>query len=382
MFKNRFFSFVIPNLYEGSTSLLFAVLPLLALRFGASSIFLGLMGVVAETIRVPVCLMSGRLSEKVGRIALCIPAMIIQIIVCFLLTRATNKSQVFILFAFSAISLSLFYPPFQALIGDVSQKGQLTKNLGAFNMGWCIGAAIMAVAAGWLVDVSMNLAFYVAGLLAFIPCILVGYWGWHQSVNKGEVEETPVQKVSKDHPKLLMVSRMGMFVGFFCWAAIRILFPKLGVEIGWKDAEIAKVISALLVGQGLGIIASNISPWWKEKWWPQIASTALIMLSVLTVGLTSNKLILMTAFGICGISMSICYTSALYLGISARENMGKNTGIHESLIALGINLGCLIGGAGAQYITLQTPYFMASGLAFVFVGISLYMYKQSRINCF
>lgn len=379
--KNRFFSFIIPFFFDGAYSLLTAVIPILAINMGADSLFLGAMGVIGQTIRFPICLISGRLSERVGRIAISIPAAIILIITCIMLTKATNKSHVLILFVFSAISLALFYPPFQALIGEVSEKGQLTKNLGAYSMGWCVGATITAVAAGWLVDISMNLAFYVAAALAFLACTLVGYWGWHQTISKNNAEKIIIQTVSKDHPKLLIVSRLGMFLGFFSYAVIRILYPKLGIWLGWKESEIAKVISALMVGQGLGIIIANMSPWWKEKWWPQITAISLMMVSMLIVGLTVNKLILIISLIICGFSLSICYTSSLYLGISARKNIGKNTGIHESLVALGVNMGCLLGGAGAQYISLQTPYFLASGLAFFIIIFSIYLfYKPANLG--
>ena len=375
--KNRFFSFITPFFFDGAYSLLTAVIPILAIHMGADSLFLGAMGVIGQTIRFPICLMSGRLSEKVGRIAISIPAAILLAITCILITKATNKSQVLILFTLSTVSLGLFYPPLQALIGDVSKKGLLTKNLGAFNMGWCIGATITAIGAGYLIDISMNLTFYVSAFMALVASALVGYWGWRKSTAKQE-EEIQSENSSIDYSKLLIVSRLGMFVGFFSYATIRMLFPKLGLELGWKEAEIVKVVSALLVGQGSGIIIANISPWWREKWWPQITAISLIMLSILVVGFTGNKVLLIIAFITCGFSLSICYTSSLYLGIAARKNIGKNTGIHESLVALGVNMGCLLGGAGAQYISLKTPYFLASGLAFCIILISMFLFFKSE----
>ncbi len=64
-----------------------------------------------------------------------------------------------------------------------------------------------------------------------------------------------------------------------------------------------------------------------------------------------------------GMAQSISYTGALYYGLSSRKGKGTNTGIHETLVASGSVLGCLIGGVVAQNFSVVAPWLALAGLA-------------------
>ncbi len=132
---------------DGSLSLVQTAMPLLAVRLGATAMTLGTISLAAQTVRLPICFTSGRISERVGRKTLIVPAACAITLAYVLFARAQSTAQIVLLYTLTLASIGAFYPSLQAMIGDVSGRGQLTKNLGAFNIGWCVGGGLAALAA-------------------------------------------------------------------------------------------------------------------------------------------------------------------------------------------------------------------------------------------
>jgi MFS family permease len=367
---------------DGALALVQTAMPLLALRLGATSMLLGTIGWVAQAIRLPVCLTAGHLSEKVGRTRIIVPAACVFVIGCILFGHARSNLQVIVLYAMVMTAIGWFYPPLQALIGDVSERGQLTKNLGAFNIGWCVGGAVMGVAARWMVGAGLPVAFYAAAAAGVAALSLVLLW---RRGTRGPVahkpEEADQPAAPDDDGTLLLIARMGHFTGFFGYATIRILFPKLARSgLHWSETTIATAVAMVLVGQAAGILAANVSPWWRGKLWPQMMAQAVMLASGVVIALSASPIILGAAFLAVGGSLAIAYTAALYHGLSSRKDRGRNTGIHEALVAAGGISGCLIGGLVAQRISLTAPYHLLAGLAGSCLVVSAVLWRRRPVQ--
>jgi hypothetical protein len=162
---------------------------------------------------------------------------------------------------------------------------------------------------------------------------------------------------------LLFISRMGNFLAFFGYASARILYPKLAtVELGMKEGPIGVVTAMILVGQGAGMVATSAGGWWRGKLWPLVVCILAMLAASLVVAKVPNPIAAGGAFFIMGFCLAVIYTGALYYGIQSRKNIGRNTGIHEALVATGNILGSLCGGAAAQWVSLQAPYELFAGL--------------------
>ena len=72
--RTRIFSFAVPACMDGMIGLVQTALPLLAIRFGATPWFLGMLGWTAQGVRLPCTIGAGVLSEKIGRTRVIIPA--------------------------------------------------------------------------------------------------------------------------------------------------------------------------------------------------------------------------------------------------------------------------------------------------------------------
>lgn len=354
--KNRLYSLLVPWFMDGSLSLVQTAMPILAVRLGATSLALGTISLVAQTVRLPICFTSGPVSERVGRKRLIVPAAAAITLSYILFARAQTITQLVVLYTLALASIGAFYPALQAMIGDVSRRGELTRNLGAFNIGWCVGGGLAALAARPAIErFGLRTSFYFATVWAIIALIVVLIW---RKNGPAEVsEEDAAAFAEQDNPTLLVISRMGMFTGFFGYTMVRMLFPKLAIStLGWSDLSVAWSVAFLPVGQGSGMLATTAAPWWRGKLWPQIAAQSLLGVSGLIVALNSAPFVLGVAFFALGFAQSIAYTSALYQGLAARRNRGRSTGIHEGIVASGGITGSMVGGVIAQWLSPRAPY--------------------------
>lgn len=362
---------------DGMIALVQVALPLLAIQFGASPHFLGLLGWTAQSVRLPVCLASGALSEKIGRTTVIFPSAVLACIACLGLSFSQNNAEILIIYILFMASIGAFYPSLQAFIGDRSPIGELRKNLSAFNAGWTIGGATCGLVAGYTFAKSRGLPFEIGAL--FVALVIILVYAWHKTYTYMQHSDSKGLSPSAGPSPgpLLAIARMGHFLGFFAYAAARQLFPKLAVELGMKPGEIGLLVGMLLVGQALGIAVAGAGPWWRGKLWPLLLAQGMVLVSGLVVFYTSIAAFFASAFLIQGVGLGIAYTAALYYGLQARINMGRNTGIHESLVAGGNILGSLVGGETAEMISLRAPY-MATAIFAALLMLSGLVYWHSN----
>lgn len=361
---------------DGMIGLAQTALPLVAIRFGATPLFLGTLGWVAQTVRLPCTIGSGLLSEKIGRTRMIIPAAILGGLACAGFAIARNNPQLLIFYIMMSAAVGLFYPALQAFIGDHSPKGELRKNLSWFNAGWTVGGAVCALVAGYLLAASTLLPFALASFLAFITALLVLAWSRTKVAHVPEVADEAVIAPATDGPgPLLLIARLGHFFGFFGFAMWRLQFPKLATDMHISEGTIGLLVGMMLVGQALGIFIGNAGPWWRGKLWPQLLAQGMLVCAGLIVFMVKLPILFGLAFLIQGAGLGIAYTGALYYGLQARTNMGRNTGLHEALVAAGNISGSFIGGVTAQFISPRAPYVTYSALCLLAIVASLVWWK-------
>lgn len=360
--------------------MVFAAAPLLAIHQGADAMFLGTMGVLAQGIRLPLCLVAGRLSERFGRKQITIPAAILTLVGCIGLTMSHTAWTTCLFYALCVATMGAFYPPLQAFIGDVSGPGRLAKNLGAFNVGWCVGSAVAAQIAARLLNLGYVQTFIASAVFIVISIIVIALWKKPREKTPDETDNAAPPMVIPGNDIWLIIGRFGHYTGFFGYFVIRMLFPKVGVELGWTDSKIASITGFMLWGLGAGILITGISTWWRGKIWPQLASHAGMVISALGMGIFTDRWFLGASFLVFGTCTAICYTTAIYHGLAARSKMGRNMGIHEALVAAGQISGSIIGGIAAQQISPRAPYFILAGVAGCALISSMWLYRSKLKN--
>jgi len=369
--RKRIYVFLIPWFMDGGIVFLQTAMPLLVVRLGASALLLGSIGWIAQAVRLPVCLLSGHLSERVGRTAVIVPAACSCAIGCLLMSFAKSPWQVMPFYVLALASIGGFYAPLQALIGDVSERGELRNNLGAFNIGWCAGSAVAALVAPILVRLGLNITLYAGAAASLTAAVLV--LSWQRASRRKCREQTPdVQEQHANQSLLLLIARIGHFLSYYGYSTIRIMFPKYAITgMGWSEVTVTWVTAQHLVGLSLGIMVVSASGWWRSRLWP-LAGAQLVMAASALLAVTAHTPVpVAIAFFAFGVSQSVVYTAALYYGISGSGKRGRNAGVHESLVAAGGISGCLVGGLAAQKIALGAPFVILAGLAGLALVVSL-----------
>ncbi len=382
--RTRGFSFAIPALMDGCIGFVQTAIPLLAIKFGASALFLGMMGSIAQGTRLPVCMTTGMLSEKIGRTRVIIPAAALATLTSIGLAVSANNTQVLILYVLFMISIGAFYPSLQAFIGDNSARGELRKNLSAFNIGWTVGGSACTLVAGYMFAAHQAWPFAVAALVAAGSIWFVRAWSKMNTDRRsddpsiGDASDPAPGMLAGPGP-LLPIARSAHFIGFFGYSAIRSLFPKLGYSLGYSDGTIGLLLGAMLVGQAAGIFIAGAGPWWRGKLWPLVMALVMAVVSGAAICVVESKIMYAAAFFVQGTSLGIAYTQALYYGLQARTRMGKNSGIHESLVAAGNISGAFVGGMAAQFISLRAPYAVFSALSGLILIAGLIYRRMSPV---
>lgn len=378
--NNRRFSLLIPWFMDGATALIFATVPLLALRFHADAMLLGAMGWIPQAVRLPICFTSGHLSEKYGRVKLIVPAACAVALAGVGLANTHSNAFILVYSILAVAAIGSFYPPLQAMVSDKSGRGELTKNLGAFNIGWCLGGAAMAMSVRWLVLYGLHNIFYLAAIGAVVAAALVILWARRGSSlpSQAAADDTPFP----EYPSyLLLIARLGHFTGFFGLAIIRFLFPQLGHNLGWSESSVATITGLAVAGQGVGMLITNTGPWWRGKLWPQLMAQGMLLTCGITITLVSSPVLIGAAAFVLGTALSVAYTAALYHGLAARKSKGRNAGLHEALVAAGSIAGCLLGGLAAQHISLRAPYVLIALAAIACLVTTAVVYRNRPESC-
>ena len=377
--STKTYSFLLSALMDGTLAMVQTSLPLLAIRFGAGAWFLGMLGWIPQAVRLPFCFTSGLLSDRIGRVKVLIPAAIIVLITCTLLAYVKSNNSALIIYMILMSAVGAYYPSLQAFIGDHSPQGDLRKNLTFFNLGWTVGSSVCGLAAGFLFMMWTSLPFIFGATLIGILIFVIISWARKPGCENGD--DAVVETASADLPgPLLFIARTGHFLGFFGYALIRNIFPKLGIDLHFSESSVGVLTAMMLVGEASGIFIAGMGPWWRGKLWPLILAQSVMLISGLLIFKAESPIAFGAAFFVHGLSLGIAYTGALYYGLQSRTNMGRSTGIHESLVASAIILGSLMGGTAGQFISLRAPYVIFSGIALTAVVVSLMYWKMHRLE--
>lgn len=374
----RIYSLLIPSCTDGALGLSTVAAPLLAIRLGADAWFLGVLGWLPQLVRFPFCFLSGSISDRVGRLQVILPAVGMEMLACMGIALSHGKTSLVGLCTLLLVSAGLFYPPFQAFVGDRSPQGQLGKNVSAFNIGWSVGGALWASLAGVLFAIRAPLPFILSAVLALVAMQLIFLWSRVPSPKAQELIQDTNTAAGSDPGALLVIARIGHFVAFFGIGVTRYLFPKLGTELGIPESSIGLIVSMSLVGQAVGMLSTSAGPWWRGKLWPQILAQVLMSAVGLAVFAAKSGPAFGALFLVQGAVMGVSYSGSLYYGMQARVKMGRSTGIHESLVTSGVIAGSFLGGIVGQFVSLRAPYAVFALMAGIGVVTSMVYWRRMK----
>lgn len=327
----------------------------------APNVVLGLFATFSSVAYTVGCLFSGSISDRFGRRRCALVACVGAGLVWVLIPNVGPWKYVLCLMPLSGASISLFWPSIQAWLAELTVGGrrELTRNLGLFNIMWCAGLMIGPVATGYLWGAHHRLTFYAPAILLSVPIaiVLLTPRGKPRAANNGPADV----RAHEDSNLFLKLAWIGNFASWFATGTTMAMFPKLGDTLGFTELHVGWLLFAFRAGQVAMFEYTRHEHRWQYKLWPLLVTQVAAAGGMAMATVVTQKPLFAAGFAIAGLCAGMTYVNSLFYVLHGRtEGMGKTSGFHEAVLGSGVFLGPLLGGIGAQYISLRAPFAIAA----------------------
>jgi MFS family permease len=365
------FIFVI-SLGEG---IIIPIIPLYADQLGASYSQLGFLITGYSLGFAGLTLLSGRLSDNIGRKKIILIGIVINLIAALGYMLAATVEQVLMARILEGMSRGMIWPLTTAIIADNTQLGNRNRTMGIFTACYGGGIALGTVIGGIIAQkLSYNTVFPAYVVLSMIVFVIV-WFNIHEDAGKSHlIEQTPLKKeLNKINLKSELKGIMPLaFIGFsfagLLWT-IAALQSKIADTAGFSPVIIGAFFSALW---GSRIVAALnmgrvVDKWGRKK----VLTVSLIfcLLATLIYPFSQHVVSLLFASVLVGLGTGIIYPLIVSLAadkVSAR-NRGVAMGFLETAMGFGMILQPAFSGLAGQYIGLYSTYLV--GMTFIVFSI-------------
>lgn len=367
---NRTLLFLIPFFFESMVSYFIKGIPFLTTHLGGDQAQIGLISSIIIAAQLPFYFIMGFLTKKFGKYGVMGAGLFLMTVFSVVTVLMKHIPIMATMATICYLGHAIFYPALQALMGDLSNKDRMAKDVGVYNMGWCFGSAMVGLSSPYICELfGINALFYIAGICGIISAVFV-IINYVQTKNK-KIEKFTIENnddnVPEHNEEYLLIGRLGMFLGYFTYTSLVLILPKILLDLNWKESRILFVTGLFVVGQAIGIIGCALLNFWKGRIFLQYIANFVFLISAFLTIVIPIAWVLGTIYFITGMVMSMCYTMALYHAVSSHSSVrAKNTGMHEGVVAAGMVAGTLIGSLGGALVNLTLiEFFKYLGFAFI-----------------
>ncbi|UCH33906.1 MAG: MFS transporter [Armatimonadota bacterium] len=348
---------------------------LLAIALGADSLALGVIGTVGTVVYTGLAFTFGRLSDRGGRMILVRVAPLAYAAALLAATLGKTWQHLIPIAVVTAVSMAMLWPAYMAMVAEAAPRGRLAGQIAAYNVAWCSGITVGNSLGGTFSGQFVTLPLYVASALAIVVALmLAGLRPGARSRDDAASDGPPdgVVPVSVHRARaLLLASWCAMFASVFGAASLRVLFPKLALDLEFQPAVIGLVLAALTAGQAIMFLVLGGGAWWRYRLLPLVLVQGASAVAYVAVGLVRAPAAFGAAFAVIGAAGALAYTSSYYYGVNRAARRGAFTGIHEAILGAGGALSPLLGGILAREVSLRLPYFVAGGVIVAAIGVEV-----------
>ncbi len=347
----------------------------------ATPLQLGLLGTFGSLAYTIGCLFSGTMSDRLGRRLLAAVSCFGCGIVWLGMTQAGSPAQLLALVPFSGGSLSLFWPPVQAWLSQVSATpARLTRNIGSFNLSWTIGLMLGPPAAGILWGFGEAVPFL------FAAGVILALMVWTRTIKGGGRSECELAPSAAEGPPMdaklaqqfLHLAWVANFAAWFGRGVIGVVFPKLASDLQMSEQIIGVIIATLLAGQLAMFVYLRRHTGWQYRLWPLLVGLGCGAVGMTIAYFARTPWVFIAGFVTAGMGGGITYSASLYYSLQGHEeSRGARSGLHEAVLGSGIFLGPLVGGAVANYVNLHVPFLVGAGMSAVLAVVLVAMWWRT-----
>ncbi|MGD1020026.1 MAG: MFS transporter [Verrucomicrobiia bacterium] len=349
-----------------------------AAELGATASDLGWLGAVWIGLYAALALVTGRVSDRVGRRKLAVVGCVIaagMAWACALTTR------IGLLLVFSAVfggGLACFWPSIIAWLGEGLSGHALAARLTTFGVAWNIGLFLGYSLSGVLFEHSPRLVFYAStgAILAIAALLLVP-----ARQMPGAPARTAPSDECLDIPKgrgFRKTAWLANFATNFALAGTAALFPQLATHLGigadiHGDLLAASRAAALVAFAGLQFLM-----FWRTRLWPLWIAQLGCAASIVWIGFAHATWMFAAAWIIGGAVSGYAYQASIYFTLEEMTEKGKGSGFHEAVLGSGMFFGPMLAGWVGNSHGLRFPYFFCAAMQVALVALQMMLVWTRR----
>jgi MFS family permease len=372
------FLYVATFLMDGLIGVIGLCVPLLALRLGATYDDLGAIGAVSSLVYALACLVSGRLSERLGyrRSTALASAAVALSVACY--PRATRVLHLIALYTLTWVCLSCYWPALQAWLGSGKGRRDLLRGLGRFNISWALGLLVGPAVGGSLYAMDLDWPFLIAaGAIGLLSLFIV--FLRLQAPPQAPASEAPPEDAASDH--FLRLAYVANFATFFATGTVRSLFPKFASDLGIAPGPLGLLMALIGLAQVVTFFLVARADRWQFRLSPLVASQVAGAAGLLTLAFGASPGVFAVGLLAHGALTGLTFTASIFYSLFVRNPGSRRTGLHEAVVGGGFFLGPLLGGIAAEHLGPRSPYLLSAAFILLAVGLQAGLHRawvQSR----
>ncbi len=332
--------------------------PMLAVHLKAPPSLLGVIGAAVPLGYMLFCFLAQPLTDRWGRQKSMVIGSAAVTVLNAVLTFVAMKGIVWalgVLGFFVGASLAFFWPPTQATAGTGVPAHRLLTALLAYNLSWNSGRMLGTGLAGQLFEWHPSLPFLIATCASLCVTLLALRLRLPFPVLKASDSIG-----SANDPlalRLALSAQLGNFVRSFAFFETIVLFPALGKQWGWTEAEVSKLLSWMFVGQIAAFFAALLLL--RSAGWRWVIGVKLsVGLITASVGVLTHRWALTVALLSLGVAMGLTTVVSLYLSITTQGQSVKGSARHEAGVGGGGVFGPMLGGFALEHASSQVAFLL------------------------
>lgn len=371
--------------------LIFAVGRSLA-ELGTSLAVLGLIGGGHSLFFSIASVISGSLSDRVGRARLIIPGVVLLIASAAVCAIQSTGPILYLAYWASAFGIGTIHPATTAWINSrvaasgARHSGAISSNLVRFCIAWNMGVLVAQLAGGRLFVLGASLPYLAAVLAASIDLVIVlllavrKYGQTDSSQIEGNQEES-VGVVQDPSARLFVhLSRIANLGGAVAVSMMLHLFPDIAVSLDIPADVHGAILSAFRVVTIAIYILLHKTKFWHRRFTSSVSVQIVAIGGLMLIVVSRTPAHLLA--GVCAVALLIGYNyfSGIYYGNAGLrdDRRGFATGMHEATLGIGITIGSAGGGVAGAEFGERVPYLLAAGFVFLLLAIQCVYFIRFR----
>jgi MFS family permease len=349
-----------------------------AAELGASPSELGWLGAAWIGLYALLALVTGRVSDRVGRRKL---AFIGCIIAALMTLACTLTTRIGLLLVYSAIfggGVACFWPSIIAWLGEGLSGHALAARLTTFGVAWNIGLLVGYGLSGVLFKHGPSLAFYAStGSILLVALLLLLPARQASGATRGSSQTDAAMEIPLGRG-FRKTTWLANFATNFALAGTAALFPQLATHLG-IGADIHGGLLAAGRAAALAMFAAlQFLMFWRTRLWPLWIAQLGCVASIVWIGLAHATWMFAAAWIIGGAVSGYTYQASIYFTLEEMTERGKGSGFHEAIIGSGMFFGPVLAGWVGNNHGLRLPYFFCAAMQAVLVAVQMMLVWTRR----